>query len=261
MSPLKTKPVTEITRAIARKVLKVVDAGLVAGIGDPEPGKMCVEAAVCYALGLPHDDNPACVAPVLRSIQIRLNDSNWSSDRARAKGLRRLALAQLGSAGSLDESEFIKRVLGVVIRKTFPVAFRAVAAVVKDDKLKAEWSDLALRCEAASEQITPHEVRQFFLELIENAASNPSYSFAAVYAATAYDYADAYAVGDYAGTAAAFAAVSAYAAAAVAAFKKRSVARDKSLAAFCEKVVQVLIEMKAPGCQWLDLAPLSAAKQ
>ena len=191
MSPLKTKPVTEITRAIARKVLKVVDAGLVVGIGDPEPGKMCVEAAVCYALGLPHGDDPACVAPVLRSLKIRLNDSNWSSDRARAKGLRRLALAQLGSAGSLDESKFIKRILDVVIRETFPVAFRAVAAVVKDDKLKAKWSDLALRCEAASEQITPHEARQFFLELKENAASNPSYSFAAVYAASAYTDTDA----------------------------------------------------------------------
>jgi hypothetical protein len=36
--------------------------------------------------------------------------------------------------------------------------------------------------------------------------------------------------------------------------KKYSVARDKSLAAFCEDVVQVLVDMGAPGCQWLDLA-------
>lgn len=35
-----------------------------------------------------------------------------------------------------------------------------------------------------------------------------------------------------------------------------SATRDKSLATFCEEVVQVLIDMKAPGCQWLDLAPL-----
>ena len=285
----KTKPATEITRAIARQVLKVVDAGLVAGIGDPEPGKMCVEAAVCYALGLPHGDNPACVAPVLRSLKIHLNDISWSSDRARAEGLRRLALAQLGSAGFLDEREFIKRILGIVIRKTFPVAFRAVAAVAKDDKLKAKWSDLALRCEAAPEQITPREARQFFLELKENAAAayadaaaayadaayaDAAAAYTAADAAAAYAdaaaadadaaYADAaaYAAAYAAAAAAAYAAdADAYAAYAADAFKKRSVTRDKLLAAFCEKVVQVLIEMKAPGCQWLDLAPLSAAKQ
>src|SRR5690242_2169860 len=96
----------EITREIAAKVLATVDAGLVNGVGKPVPGQMCVEAAVCFALGLPHGDEPPCVAPALRSLKIRLNDSAWSSAQARATGLRRLALAQLGSAGALDEEEF-----------------------------------------------------------------------------------------------------------------------------------------------------------
>jgi hypothetical protein len=47
---------------------------------------MCVEAAVCYALGLPHSDNPPCVGYAVRQYKIRLNDSNWSSNEARAKG-------------------------------------------------------------------------------------------------------------------------------------------------------------------------------
>lgn len=85
----------EITEAIARKVVEVVDAGLVQGKGIPIPGQMCVEAAVCYAMGLPHGDNPSCVAPVLRRLKISLNDRAWSSNDARAKGLRRLAVAQL----------------------------------------------------------------------------------------------------------------------------------------------------------------------
>ena len=42
-----------LNKAVARKVLKTVDAGLCSGKGAPEPGKMCVEAAVCFALGLP----------------------------------------------------------------------------------------------------------------------------------------------------------------------------------------------------------------
>src|SRR5689334_18036278 len=97
---------TEITETVARKVLTVVDAGLSAGVGVAEPGKMCVEAAVCFALGLPHGDDPDCVSRAVRSLKIRLNDSNWSSNEARAKGLRRLALIQLGSRDAIDDKEF-----------------------------------------------------------------------------------------------------------------------------------------------------------
>ena len=35
-------------------------------------------------------------------------------------------------------------------------------------------------------------------------------------------------------------------------------AQDKLLSDFAEGVVQVLIEMKAPGCQWLNLVPVDA---
>ena len=80
---------TLITREIATKVRDTVDAGLVSGIGHPIPGQMCVEAVVCFALGLPHGDNPACVSPVLRRLKISLNDRHWSSPAARAAGLRR----------------------------------------------------------------------------------------------------------------------------------------------------------------------------
>src|SRR3954463_9346323 len=111
----------EITATIAKKVLKTVDAGLVSGKGIPKPGEMCVEAAVCYALGLPHGDDPACVSRALRQLKIRLNDSRWSSDQARAKGLRRLAVAQLGSAGELDDREFARRVVDLAIRKSVPL--------------------------------------------------------------------------------------------------------------------------------------------
>ena len=35
-------------------------------------------------------------------------------------------------------------------------------------------------------------------------------------------------------------------------------ARDKSLAKFAEDVVQILIDMKAPGCEWLGLTEEAA---
>ena len=87
----------EITEPLIRKLLATVDAGLTAGVGVPEPGKMCVEAAIAFALGEPHSDGPTCVHPVVRAGKIALNDCAWSSDLARAKGLRRVAIAQLGS--------------------------------------------------------------------------------------------------------------------------------------------------------------------
>src|SRR5438477_2282575 len=91
----------------ARRVLAVVDAGLINGLGVAEPGKLCVEAAICLALGLPHGDDPGCVEPAVRAFKIRLNDSRWSSNGARAKGLRALAVAQLGSKGVVDGREFV----------------------------------------------------------------------------------------------------------------------------------------------------------
>lgn len=76
----------QLTKRDARRVLKVVDAGLVHGLGKPEPGHMCVEAAICYALGYEHSDRPKCVAECIRGYKIRINDARWSSDEARTKG-------------------------------------------------------------------------------------------------------------------------------------------------------------------------------
>ena len=135
----------EITREIAEKVRDTVDAGLVNGVGEPVPGRMCVEAAVCYALGLPHGDDPGCVAQSLRRLKIRLNDSRWSSPQARAAGLRRLGVAQLGSAGVLDEKEFMRRVVDVTIRRAVPAGLRAAAKV--NPEHASELEAAAVRCE------------------------------------------------------------------------------------------------------------------
>ena len=86
---------------------------------------------------------------------------------------------------------------------------------------------------------------------------------AAAAAAAAYAYADAAADADAAAAAAAAdaayaaaaadAAVDAAAAVDADAVDAYAAARDKSLADYAEAVVQILIEMKAPGCQWLAL--------
>ena len=116
-----------ITVEQARKVLSVIDAGLCCGKGVPTPGQMCVEAAVCYGLGLPFGDDPECVEPAIRSFKISLNDRGWSSPAARAKGLRRIGIAQLGSRGTVDGKEFITRLAERVIRVIVPIALEAAA--------------------------------------------------------------------------------------------------------------------------------------
>lgn len=228
----------EINIDVARKVLQTIDAGLCTGAGVPEPGKMCVEAAVCYALGLPHGDNPSCVSPALRSLKIRLNDCSWSSNEARAKGLRRLGLAQLGSKDTLDEKEFVRRVVDLAIRVKVPAALRAAASVHKDPRHQAALNAAAKKCESEANRSSAIEARDIARQ--------------AQYAAAAADAADAADAAAAAATAAATAAAAATYAAAV-----RASSRDEKLAEFAEEVVQILIELKAPGCQWLSLTEAS----
>jgi hypothetical protein len=246
----------EITREVAAKVLSVVDAGLSSGLGVPEPGKLCVEAAVCLALGLPHGDNPSCVAPALRSLKISLNDRNWSSNTARAAGMRRLAIAQLGSAGVLDEKEFARRVADYTIRTTVPRAMRIAASVIKDAKHKAAMIAAALECEQKGDRASAQEARKAASAAAASAAV-AAYAASAASAADAADIASADDASDasdaaYAASADAYAA---YAASADDAAKKR----DEELATFAEGIVQILIAMNAPGCAFLDLAPLQEA--
>lgn len=241
---------TEITRDTAIKVLEVVDAGLVSGVGNPIPGQMCVEAAVCYAMGLPHGDDPTCVSRALRSLKIRLNDSNWSSDMARAKGLRRLAVIQLGSKDVLDDKAFAKRVAELAIRKQVPIALRAAASIHHDSNHKAAMLDAALRCEKEGTREAARHAR----DVAQSAyASASAYAYASAYAsADASASADAYAYA----SASASADASAYAYASASA--ERAKIRDKVLSEFAEDVVQILIDMKVPGAVWLELAPLAA---
>ena len=114
-----------LDEALAQRVLDTVDAGLVEGMGNPTPGAMCIEAAVCFALGLPHSDNPPCVGAAVRSAVIALTDSAWSSDKARASGMRAIAIAQLGS-NTLDQLAFATRMAILTVNRIVPVALAQI---------------------------------------------------------------------------------------------------------------------------------------
>jgi hypothetical protein len=253
-----------ITREQAAKVLSVIDAGLTYGKGVPIPGKMCVEAAVCYGLGLPHGDDPQCVSRALRQLKIRLNDSSWSSDQARAKGLRRLGIAQLGSRGTIDDTEFTRRVADLAIRKYVPLALRAAAGVHKDIKHQAALNEAASRCERDGLGSSAKNARAVAMAADAHGAdAAAAYAHAASASAEAAAYAHAHAAAAayadaYAHAHAAAAEAAAYASAAYASGSKPG-GSDHILSVFAEDVVQILIQMKAPGCAFLDLATYEAA--
>lgn len=248
---MKTKP----TKEIAIVINELLNHGLCHGLGKAEPGKMCVEAVVCYAMGMPHGDDPSCVSPIVRSFKIMLNDSNWSSNIARANGLRRLAIAQLGSEG-IDNNIFVKELTLALVRKIIPIVLRAAASVNLNNA--NILSDHAIKCEkivdldAACAACAACAVSA--VSAVSDAASAARTARAASYAACAACAAsDAVSDAVSAASAACYAARAASYAACDAVCAARD-ASDEVLTTMAECAVGALIAAKSPGCEWLSIA-------
>ena len=212
----------ELNREIAKKVLATVDAGLVRGMGNPVAGEMCVEAAVCFALGLPHSDEPPCVGAAVRALKINLNDQSWSSNEARAKGMRRIAIAQLGSV-DIDQVVFATMVAEQVIRQIVPIGLRAAASVQKKQEHKDALEEAAKRCEDEGTK-----------DAAADAANAANAAAAASYAAS-------------------YAANAAYAADAAAAYAADAATTDRIFTLLADIATNALIKLGSQGAQWLDL--------
>lgn len=126
-------------------VATVINAGLVSGIGKPVPGQLCLEAAICLALGEPHGDRPSCVATPDRAYAIKLQDYYPGTPAQRAALFLPLGLAQLGTAGT-DRGPWVAYVVEHTIRRIVPVALRAAAKLNPEHSEKLEAA--AVRCEA-----------------------------------------------------------------------------------------------------------------
>ena len=140
---------TPITKALVLKVLKVVDAGLSHGVGSPQPGQMCVEAAVAYAMGEPHTDNPKCVLRAIRDMKIGLNDSCYWNDEdgcqnsektkmERSRGLRKIAIAQLGSAKAITTEQWNDAMREYIFSKWSSQRRKTYLAGIADKRKKLE---------------------------------------------------------------------------------------------------------------------------
>ena len=234
----------EVTGELVGKIEEVLGRGLCLGQGDPSR-QMCVEAAVCFAMGLPHGDNPPCVGGAVRSFKMTLNDSMWSSNLARAGGMRKVAIAQLGS-NTLGQTEFAQRLADKTIRTLIPTLFREV---LKDKEacLRAadlcETSDNALTAIAAADRAVRNAVRNAYAAYDTRAAADAT---ASAYAARAVYDARAAAT-----AAAASAAYAARVATDAATLEGDVTAGDKYLMLSAELCFQVLDEMNSPGAVWM----------
>jgi hypothetical protein len=246
----------ELNEELVCKVRDTVNAGLVKGLGKPEPGKMCVEAAVCYAMGLPHSDQPTCVGRAVRAYKIRINDAKWSSNEARTAGLLKLAIAQLGS-DTIDQRKFVKIVAEQTIRKTVPMALRA--AKIRNPKHAEQLEVAAANCESEGTAASARQARAVayavYAYAYDDTGTDIDTAAAAADTAAVAAYAYAYAYADTDAAAAAFAYVDTDAAAAAAAYADTggAAARDSVLNVACQIALDALIELKSPGCAFLYL--------
>jgi hypothetical protein len=94
-----------ITRGLTDRIWELVGYGLPSGLGVRGHGTMCVQACVNAALEEGHGDRPFCVSSQMTTFGITLNDRNgWDSDKSRGEGLKRWAIAQLGSSEEPEQN-------------------------------------------------------------------------------------------------------------------------------------------------------------
>src|SRR5690606_48136 len=158
----------------------------------PRPGELCIEAAVCLALGEPHGDRPSCVHSVDRAYAIAINDANWPSDAARAKALLPLGLAQLGTAGK-DRRAWVEYVVVQTVKRVLPPVLRQ-AGLNEHAEACAAVTALASAYTAAVHADAAHGVAVHADAAYAADAARAARAARAAYAAdaaAAYDAADA----------------------------------------------------------------------
>jgi hypothetical protein len=222
-------------------------------------------------------DDPSGVLPDVRLMRRRLARAPWSRPATQQPAMRRLAVAQLGSA-ALDAGEFRARVVDFTIRNTVPAGLRAAAEV--NPKHATRLLSAAERCEREATPDALEDARQAARAASHRAddisdpaetddISNPADTdddAAAAYAAhLAYATSSADSVAFAVDAvdvdvieAAMLTGYAVYYAAMAASIttdqslKDLALARDRALASYIDGIVAVLVEMRAPGTAWVQ---------
>ena len=104
--PMKERKTLEITEELASRILNLVDAGLDDIPRDNTPTAAHCDPHVCWVDNMPTCSSVTSVSVPVRRVMEKLKDAPWSSEEARTKYLRRLAIAQLGTAFKFNEQRF-----------------------------------------------------------------------------------------------------------------------------------------------------------
>jgi hypothetical protein len=237
--------------SIIPKFDAILERGLCAGIGTPD-GQVCIEAAICMAMGLPFGDDPTCVDPAVRVFKIALNDAAWSSPRARAKGLRDLGIAQIGSRDSVDGAEFSRRLAEGTIRILIPHLFISILAEYPDCLMAAERCAMEGTAAAALAAAEAAACATAAWAWEAARAAGAAAAAAEAVAAETTWAADGAAAGAATWAARAAGAAGAARAARAGAWEAAQAARDLYLNMSATIALGVLRELKSPGCEWLE---------
>lgn len=98
-----------VTLDAIKALLGLMDKGIIHGAGRI-PSQFCVQQAVSLATGGSQTDRPWCVNPNLRDLGIAMNDANvWYTNESRAQGLRRFAVAEMGTDEKFCSYDFTQK--------------------------------------------------------------------------------------------------------------------------------------------------------
>ena len=261
---------TEFTlnEELAQRLLTVVDAGLSDGLGRPSPGEMCVEAAIGYACGMPFGDRPTCVGSSVRQLSVELNDETfWNDEKSRAAGMRRLAVAQLGS-NTINQIDFVRKVTVRLITKVLPKSLRGLSRLLTDSVKVTVLHTAAESLEQASEDLdqlrrqlkqTRKTIEALF-DISDDSIYNGEGDADAKTVATGLGELHFARESVHAAIKSTPAFVDQYLLAAVTNLEgavdflgQASPDGEQFICEMVEHVVQVLIELKSPGCEYLYL--------
>lgn len=123
-----------------------VQRGFCTGAGNSD-AQVCVEVAAAIAAGLGDTDEPRCVSKILLTFGLRLNDAVWSTHAARAAGMARFGIAQLGTKGSeyrFNESRFVQKMTEWMINVSLPKMLLELYDLYCDPRLAMLADELSM---------------------------------------------------------------------------------------------------------------------
>jgi hypothetical protein len=221
-----------ITSELVSNIRHRLSFGLTKGLGTPEDGKMCIEALICAAYGWPHSDRPPCVGETFRRAKISLNDCDWSSNEARAKGMEKLAIAQLGS-NILDQVEAEERLFHKSCQKLLPLIIDSQIADPTQKKRIKNLENWILKFKNSTIENCENLWIEFYYNYCNcnnNYYNNNYYNYNYYYNNNSYNYNYYSYYND----------------------NNYGIKIPNFLEVVAETILEVLQDMKSPGCEWLE---------